>query len=200
MILLALQVSTDILHYFSYRKLLARCSLQGSVKLIFYLNPNSTKFTNYSVLHLERLDDRVTSGNPATDFLRVRSKAFFAATEYSFGSCSCSELGATLNNDSRKLNGGTGERNHRVTILTNDYRAQTKIKHLKSTKLNISLKETQGLRLPDEPQDRRNRSWVVEAFSAAFFREIHSSANQFGFARDSPGTQLNLPLVMFSGN
>ncbi|KAG5446642.1 hypothetical protein CSKR_108301, partial [Clonorchis sinensis] len=33
-----------------------------------------------------------------------------------------------------------------------------------------------------------------------YFRYIHSFANQLGFARDSPGTQLNLPFVMFPGN
>ncbi|KAG5449522.1 hypothetical protein CSKR_111837 [Clonorchis sinensis] len=31
-------------------------------------------------------------------------------------------------------------------------------------------------------------------------QEIHSFANQFGFARDSPRIQLNLPFVMFPGN
>ncbi|KAG5453059.1 hypothetical protein CSKR_106226 [Clonorchis sinensis] len=32
---------------------------------------------------------------------------------------------------------------------------------------NIRLMETRGLRLPDEPQEGRNRSWAVEQFSAA---------------------------------
>ncbi|KAG5445906.1 hypothetical protein CSKR_111942 [Clonorchis sinensis] len=32
--------------------------------------------------------------------------------------------------------------------------------------LNISLTELRGLRLPDELQERRNRSWAVEEFSA----------------------------------
>ncbi|KAG5445461.1 hypothetical protein CSKR_103727 [Clonorchis sinensis] len=31
---------------------------------------------------------------------------------------------------------------------------------------NIRLTETRGLRLPDEPQQGRNRSWAVEEFSA----------------------------------
>ncbi|KER22962.1 hypothetical protein T265_09048 [Opisthorchis viverrini] len=31
---------------------------------------------------------------------------------------------------------------------------------------NIRLTETQRLRLPDEPQEERNRPWAVEAFSA----------------------------------
>ncbi|KAG5441174.1 hypothetical protein CSKR_102727 [Clonorchis sinensis] len=31
---------------------------------------------------------------------------------------------------------------------------------------NIRLTETRGLRLPDEPQEGRNRSWAVEEFSA----------------------------------
>ncbi|KAG5450667.1 hypothetical protein CSKR_108783 [Clonorchis sinensis] len=31
--------------------------------------------------------------------------------------------------------------------------------------LNIRLTETQGLRLPDEPQEGRNRSWTAEEFS-----------------------------------
>ncbi|KER31288.1 hypothetical protein T265_02471 [Opisthorchis viverrini] len=30
------------------------------------------------------------------------------------------------------------------------------------------LTETRGLRLPDEPQEGRNRSWAVEEFSATF--------------------------------
>ncbi|KAG5454555.1 Dynein light chain Tctex-type [Clonorchis sinensis] len=32
--------------------------------------------------------------------------------------------------------------------------------------VELRLTETRGLRLPDEPQDRRNRSWAVEEFSA----------------------------------
>ncbi|KAG5454707.1 hypothetical protein CSKR_104919 [Clonorchis sinensis] len=31
---------------------------------------------------------------------------------------------------------------------------------------NIRLTETRGLRLPDEPQEERNRSWAAEEFSA----------------------------------
>ncbi|KER27192.1 hypothetical protein T265_05726 [Opisthorchis viverrini] len=31
---------------------------------------------------------------------------------------------------------------------------------------NTRLTETRGLRLPDEPQEGRNRSWAVEKFSA----------------------------------
>ncbi|KAG5445693.1 hypothetical protein CSKR_111171 [Clonorchis sinensis] len=33
-------------------------------------------------------------------------------------------------------------------------------------KYNIRLTEIRGLRLPDEPQEGRNRSWAVEEFSA----------------------------------
>ncbi|KAG5451608.1 hypothetical protein CSKR_112461 [Clonorchis sinensis] len=33
-------------------------------------------------------------------------------------------------------------------------------------KKKIRLAETRGLRLPDEPQEGRNRSWAVEGFSA----------------------------------
>ncbi|KAG5445398.1 hypothetical protein CSKR_104663 [Clonorchis sinensis] len=126
--------------------------------------------------------------------------------------------------------------------------------------LENEVKGTCGPRLPDEPQEGRNRSWAVTIFNnlmsrhsppvsvnlmlslnpnwtdfdkcnqlqinLGFMRDpaellvcdilqlkvlhrgrfmfqaskIHSFANEFGFARESPGTQLNLPFAMFSGN
>ncbi|KAG5441976.1 hypothetical protein CSKR_110761 [Clonorchis sinensis] len=42
---------------------------------------------------------------------------------------------------------------------------------------NIRLTETRGLRLPDEPQEGRNRSWAVEEFSTILcFSNLMSSA------------------------
>ncbi|KAG5450664.1 hypothetical protein CSKR_108786 [Clonorchis sinensis] len=40
-------------------------------------------------------------------------------------------------------------------------------------KQNIRLTESRGLRLPDEPQEGRNRSWAVEACSATFSSAAH---------------------------
>ncbi|KER29999.1 hypothetical protein T265_03481 [Opisthorchis viverrini] len=68
-----------------------------------------------------------------------------------------------------------------------------------------------ALRLPDDPQEGQNRSWTVKEFSTTLTLDcrkvgkcaklkIHSFANQFGFARDSPGAQLKLLFVMFPGN
>ncbi|KAG5440999.1 hypothetical protein CSKR_114099 [Clonorchis sinensis] len=48
----------------------------------------------------------------------------------------------------------------------------TAVRHRKATfvqfgfKQNIRLTETQGLRLPDEPQEERNRPWAIEEFSS----------------------------------
>ncbi|KER27205.1 hypothetical protein T265_05737 [Opisthorchis viverrini] len=44
---------------------------------------------------------------------------------------------------------------------------------------NLRLTETRGLRLPDEPQEGRNRSWAVDKFSATLcvvhYKDIHVS-------------------------
>ncbi|KER27614.1 hypothetical protein T265_05338 [Opisthorchis viverrini] len=41
--------------------------------------------------------------------------------------------------------------------------------------LGCRLPETRGLRLPDEPQEGRNRSWAVEEFSATLDGEALDS-------------------------
>ncbi|KAG5451208.1 hypothetical protein CSKR_112837 [Clonorchis sinensis] len=74
---------------------------------------------------------------------------------------------------------------------------------------NIRMTETRGLRLPDEPQQGQNRLCAFEEFSATLYAapDIHFHvADEYGEAEytrktsastDSPGTQLNLPFVMF---
>ncbi|KER32929.1 hypothetical protein T265_01023 [Opisthorchis viverrini] len=69
---------------------------------------------------------------------------------------------------------------------------------MKKSRANVSLR----MSLNSEISPRCDETVYKVIVCAGEFTndEIHLFANKFGFARDSPGTQLNLSFVMFPGN
>ncbi|KAG5448289.1 hypothetical protein CSKR_110460 [Clonorchis sinensis] len=60
--------------------------------------------------------------------------------------------------------------------------------------------QSKGSNIVGENEASRRWNSLEDEDKKGGISEIHSFANKFGFARDSPGTQLNLPFVVFPGN
>ncbi|KER28494.1 hypothetical protein T265_04714 [Opisthorchis viverrini] len=136
-----------------------------SVNLIFYLNPKWTVFEKNTNLQIT-LSWAVEEFSATLRHLPELSWIFIDCFS---NACKCDSTNSIIDLTFQETRSG----------FTRSYTTRMPPSVVSTVAPNVRLMETRGLRLPDEPQEGRSRSWAVDGFSATLslvhYKDIHVS-------------------------
>ncbi|KAG5450494.1 hypothetical protein CSKR_112682 [Clonorchis sinensis] len=131
-----------------------------SVNLMFYLNPNWTDCDKYTHLQINLVFAR---DSPETQLDLSRSSQFLLNPLFCLN-LDCTKY--TQLHTNLVFTGDSPGTQLNLSLMIKFPGLETSQTGDSTRFQNIRLTETRGLRLPDEPQEKRNQSWAVGEFSA----------------------------------